>query len=146
MTHHRPSITGSLRLFGSFAITYYGLLAIFSAYVLVYNRFLLPSDFVVGKNEYLSHVQTVAIVSGSLLINLSAITGLILLFLHKKSGLGVFGLSALLLIIYQIAFSGFAGWQKLVAESILLFIMLLINHHKTRLLSEKAGDEATENC
>lgn len=142
MAKHQRSITGSLRLFGTFAITYYGLLAVFSAFVLAYNRFLIPSDFVVGKNEYLSQVQTVAIVSGSLLINLSVIAGLIMLFFHKKSGLGVFGFSALALIIYQIAFSGFAGWQKLAAESILLFVLLLINHHKTRHFSEKTADEA----
>ncbi len=142
MTKHQRSITGSLRLFGTFAITYYGLLALFSAFVLVYNRFLIPSDFIVGRNEYLSQIQTVAIVSGALLINLSAVAGLVLLFFHKKSGLGIFGISALILIIYQIVFSGFAGWQKLAVESVLLFTLLLINHHKTRHFTENTADEA----
>lgn len=130
MSENQLSTTTSLKMFGSFALTYYAFLAVFSGFVLVYNRFLIPSDFIIGKNQYLSQAQTFVIVGGALLINIGVLVGLVMLFFRRRGALGIFGFSALFLLLHQTIFNGFSGWQKIVIESTLLIIILLINPHK----------------
>lgn len=141
----KPELTIAMKLAASFAITYYGLLLIFTIITVIFSQYYIDSYyyneayFKQDKSELLPPIFQL-----SLLISL--MFSLLQIFRKKSYGKTVFLAGSILLIAFQLVTTGFDPWMKYALETLMVLIIAPIRvKKKTKLKGGKVTLEAVEN-
>ena len=126
----KPELTLAMKLAATFAITYYGLLFLYEAFMLVMYHYSIDSYYMgngeVLENQYKDFTYLIA----ELLLSGLLVFSLILIFRKKLKGKAFFVGFSILLIGFQLYTSGIHPWVKYALEVLMVLIIAPVRMKK----------------
>jgi hypothetical protein len=123
-----------------FAIAYYGLILISMATALLFSDFLAGMGIIYVPELDLSRLNIAMYLLAGLMLNAGVITGVWMMLRRKRAGISVFMTNALLVMLFQFIPSGTGGWQKYVAELLIMLVLLLLYLHRKSVKKPETQD------
>jgi hypothetical protein len=125
----KPQLTLAMKLAASFAITYYGLLLVFEIFTVVYRRYYFDAVYL-NQEELSLNSRDFLIQIAQLILSILLVFSLIQIFRKKVYGKAIFVSASLILIGFQLFFTGPFPFLKYILEALMLLIIAPIRVKK----------------
>lgn len=136
----KPRLTTAMRIAASVAITYYGLLFVYSVITLILCRYFVDSFYLEGETPSFRSRDFLFLIIGIILTGMLMFS-LIQIFRKKVHGKAIFVLASILLIGFQFFSTGLYPWYKYAMEILLLLIITPV-----RIKSKRIGAKETRTA
>ena len=126
----KPQLTLAMKLAATFAITYYGMLLLYTVATLVLCHYSIDSYYYGNERILESWSKDFFFLVVEFLLSGLLVFSLIQIFRKKMNGKAIFVIASILLIAFQLVTTGMHPWLKYALEVLLMLIITPIRMKK----------------